>query len=365
MEKAIAEAEDDPRDFKVGAVIVTRDGYIIRAHGGEDELKKEHAEHRAIEKCFKLGHSLEGATLYTTLEPCVEHSRSPGDIPCAVKILDTSISKVVIGLIDVDGRVRKRGISKLRGKRLEVVECNDLALRQRIERLMASFLTRDRPHLLECPPYGSPVAFFGRQEERVALTDWLCKRGADGLLPIFVLYDGPGGTGKSSLAYVWMKRDVVGDDLPLPKDSPDEAKRSRVGDGWRTGLTVLWFSFYVEDGGGDFYSFLERAIEHLSHKTKRSEDYRDGQRLNYARLAEDVIEYATTEPTLLIWEGAERLLREYDLSSKGARHQETSRQRRESEARLCADVNVARFLAQLSGSVYPSSEWSDQCVCPA
>lgn len=140
---AIDEAQDDPRDFKVGAVIVTRAGHVIKAHGGEDELQKEHAEHRAIEKCLALGLSLDGATLYTTLEPCVEHSRSPGDTPCAVKILDTEISKVVIGLVDVDGRVRKQGISKLRGKRLEVVVCDDVALRKRIELMMATFLIRD------------------------------------------------------------------------------------------------------------------------------------------------------------------------------------------------------------------------------
>ena len=212
---------------------------------------------------------------------------------------------------------------------------------------MATFLIRDRPHLLERPQYGSPAVFCGRQEERAALTDWLCKRGADGRLPIFVLYDGPGGTGKSSLAYVWMKRDVVGDELPLPSDQPDEAKRSRVGSGWRTGLTVLWFSFYAEDGGGDFHSFLECAIEHLSHGTKRAEEYRDGKTLNYARLAEDVIECVTSAPTLLIWDGAERLLREFDAN------QRISKQDRGRETRLCADVNVQRFLVQLSASAYP------------
>src|SRR5262245_60266263 len=124
----LAEAEKDPRQFKVGALIVTRDQRMIMAHGGEDADGIEHAEHRAIDKCLEQRISLDGATLYTTLEPCVEHARSPGFTPCAVKILDTTIKRVVIGLIDVDQRVRLEGLKKLRGKNLEVVLCDDLDL---------------------------------------------------------------------------------------------------------------------------------------------------------------------------------------------------------------------------------------------
>lgn len=114
IEPAIKEAGDDPRQFKVGAVIVTRNNEVVSAHGGEDSNGKEHAELRAIHKCLEQSYELEGATLYTTLEPCVEHARSPGDTPCAVEILTHRIDRVVIGIIDTDSRVRKRGVHKLR-----------------------------------------------------------------------------------------------------------------------------------------------------------------------------------------------------------------------------------------------------------
>ena len=345
--QAIEEAERDPRDFKVGAVIVTRDQNVVKAHGGEDEIGKEHAEHRAINKCLERKFPLDGATLYTTLEPCVEQSRSPGETPCAVKILGNPISRVVIGLLDPDQRVHRRGLRKLNRKRIEVVVCDDAGLRQRIEDLMARFLSRDRPQLLECPPFPVARTFSGRHNERYRLSQWLCKYGEDGQIPIMLIHDGPGGTGKSTLAYVWMKRDVAGVDIPLPPDPKLEAKKSAVDVGWRTGLKVLWFSFYSDEGGGDFYGFLERAIEHFSDHTKRFTDYLCGTRLDWLRMAEDLRSLVTAQPSLIIWDGAERLLREYAPLANG----QDKSQGDASQSRLCADVNVARFLWGLSSCV--------------
>ena len=352
MAEAVEEAAKDPRPFKVGAVIVTRDKTIIRAHGGEDEEGKEHAEHRAIDKTLAAGLSLDGATLYTTLEPCVEHARSPGDIPCAVKILETPIERVVYGIVDVDQRVRQHGRRKLSAGRVEVVLCNDREIITSIEKLMAPFLVRDRPKLLECPRVAPPLSFHGRYRERRDLTEWFCKLGANGRRPILLIHDGPGGTGKTALAYMWVKRDVVGDEIPLPADPKDVAARCRVSDGWRTGLTVVWYSFYREEGGGSFHGFLEEAIQHLSHGQHTVDEYERNEGVDYASMAQDVIKLVTQQPTLVVWDGAERLLKEYEDPAFSSGEERVAGETQELDSRLLADVHAARFLRQLAGDVH-------------
>jgi hypothetical protein len=167
-----------------------------------------------------------------------------------------------------------------------------------------------------------------------------------------VIHDGPGGTGKSTLAYVWMKRDVVGEEIPLPPDSPAEAKRSRVSTGWQTGLNVLWFSFYSEEGGGDFYDFLGRAIEHFSDHIKRPEDYRRGVNVDWSSMAEDVRKLVANQHSLIIWDGAERLLHEYTPAAPAANVRRSFLFKGDAyQSRLCADWNIAKFLWGLSSCV--------------
>ncbi len=99
----------------VGAIVV-KDGEILGS--GRHLLAGEaHAEVEAIEDSLSSGASLEGATLYVTLEPCSTFGRTP---PCTEKIISSGVGKVVIGCEDRNPAHRGRGIQILRDGGIEV-----------------------------------------------------------------------------------------------------------------------------------------------------------------------------------------------------------------------------------------------------
>ena len=114
MEMAVAEAmksvsEDSRPHPKVGVVIV-KDG-SIQATAFRGESPGSHAEYTALEK-KSSGIDLSGATLYTTLEPCT--TRNHPKIPCARRVIERQIGKVVIGILDPNPRIRGRGVWDLK-----------------------------------------------------------------------------------------------------------------------------------------------------------------------------------------------------------------------------------------------------------
>jgi len=96
---------------KVGAVIVKEGRVIAEAFRGEDGSDK-HAEEIAIGKCKKQ--DLIGATLITTLEPCIPPARSPDKASCTHLIIQNGIKKVIIGIIDPNREVHGGGDLLLR-----------------------------------------------------------------------------------------------------------------------------------------------------------------------------------------------------------------------------------------------------------
>ena len=121
MRAAIEEAErargatgDNPW---VGAVIVV--GGAIVARGRTHPPGESHAEAAAIQDARARGIEIAGATLYTTLEPCSFHGRTPA---CARAIVERGIARVVIGLRDPDPRVDGAGARILRDAGIEVIE---------------------------------------------------------------------------------------------------------------------------------------------------------------------------------------------------------------------------------------------------
>jgi diaminohydroxyphosphoribosylaminopyrimidine deaminase/5-amino-6-(5-phosphoribosylamino)uracil reductase len=123
MRLAIEEAEfargrtgDNPW---VGCAIVSPLGELIgRGHTlgpGED-----HAEIAAARKAQAGGHDVVGATLYSTLEPCSFHGRTPA---CARSIAERGIARVVLGMRDPHPRVNGAGALILRDAGVEVIEC--------------------------------------------------------------------------------------------------------------------------------------------------------------------------------------------------------------------------------------------------
>lgn len=110
IEEARKSVPEDSRIHPKVGVVVVKDGRILAtAHRGE--IPQCHAEFIALEK--KLTDLvLLGATVYTTLEPCT--SRSHPKVPCAIRLTERKVSRVVIGMLDPDNRISGRGQRALR-----------------------------------------------------------------------------------------------------------------------------------------------------------------------------------------------------------------------------------------------------------
>lgn len=94
----------------VGAVVAGEYEGATESPGGR------HAEAVALDAA---GAAARGAELHVTLEPCVafEGKRTP---PCAERIVDAGVARVVVALEDPDDRVRGRGIAALRAAGIDV-----------------------------------------------------------------------------------------------------------------------------------------------------------------------------------------------------------------------------------------------------
>jgi len=88
-------------------VIVTADG-VLAGQGYHERAGEAHAEVRAIENA---GSRTRGATMYCTLEPCAHHGRTG---PCAARIVEAGIARVVVSVEDPNPLVSGRGFAYLR-----------------------------------------------------------------------------------------------------------------------------------------------------------------------------------------------------------------------------------------------------------
>ena len=89
----------------VGAVVV-RDGAIV----GEGHTMPPGQRHAEIGALNQAGELARGATLYTTLEPCCHHGRTP---PCTEAVISSGVAKVVAAAIDPNPAVAGKGMQRL------------------------------------------------------------------------------------------------------------------------------------------------------------------------------------------------------------------------------------------------------------
>lgn len=96
----------------VGCVVV-KEGRIV-GMGAHLRQGEAHAEVHALNMA---GAEAEGSTVYVTLEPCSHHGRTP---PCADRLIQERVRRVVVAVQDPNPKVSGRGIEKLRENGIDV-----------------------------------------------------------------------------------------------------------------------------------------------------------------------------------------------------------------------------------------------------
>ena len=119
MQRALAAAARSrtvsPPNPWVGCVIVTADGRIFE--GSTEAPGSRHAEVVALDAARAANADLAGATVYTTLEPCSHHGRTP---PCTDALVAAGVARVVTALTDPDPQVAGEGFARLRAAGITV-----------------------------------------------------------------------------------------------------------------------------------------------------------------------------------------------------------------------------------------------------
>jgi diaminohydroxyphosphoribosylaminopyrimidine deaminase/5-amino-6-(5-phosphoribosylamino)uracil reductase len=107
--------------------VIVKNGRVL-SKGFHHAVGQPHAEIEALEKLTNfrnlrdagfdpdslspVNHSLKGATIYVTLEPCSSHGKTP---PCTEALIRAGIDRVVYGSTDPDKRHRGRATRRAAG----------------------------------------------------------------------------------------------------------------------------------------------------------------------------------------------------------------------------------------------------------
>jgi diaminohydroxyphosphoribosylaminopyrimidine deaminase/5-amino-6-(5-phosphoribosylamino)uracil reductase len=158
----------------VGAVVVSPDGVVV-GQGFHERAGKPHAEVQAL---GMAGPRARGATLYCTLEPCCHQGRTG---PCAPRIVEAGITRVVAATVDPNPVVDGRGFNYLRAQGVDV----QIGLRESAAvRLNQPFftLTREgRPFVILKAATSLDGCIARTAVERTELTSAVANRHAHGV----------------------------------------------------------------------------------------------------------------------------------------------------------------------------------------
>ncbi len=123
----------------VGCVITDAQGTVL-ARGHTQGPGEHHAEIEAILDAQAHGHAVAGATMYSTLEPCSFHGRTPA---CSRVIVEHRIGLLVIGMRDPHPRVDGEGARIIREAGIEVIEG---ACEREVRRQLGAWVFVHHPH---------------------------------------------------------------------------------------------------------------------------------------------------------------------------------------------------------------------------
>lgn len=137
--KGLGSASPNPL---VGSVVVYNDEII--GEGYHHRCGEAHAEVNAL-NAVKNRSLLPFSTLYVNLEPCAHYGKTP---PCAVRIIDENVSKVVISNIDTFDKVAGKGIQMLKQAGVQVVTSVLEEEGRWLNRRFFTFHEKKRPYII-------------------------------------------------------------------------------------------------------------------------------------------------------------------------------------------------------------------------
>jgi len=123
----------------VGCVIV-RDGRIVGL-GAHLKRGEGHAEVHAL---AMAGEQARGSTVYVTLEPCSHFGRTP---PCANKLIEAGVKRVVVACQDPNPRVAGQGLKMLAERGIEVAVGVLEQEARELNEAFFTYITRKRPFI--------------------------------------------------------------------------------------------------------------------------------------------------------------------------------------------------------------------------
>ena len=172
IEEALKSVPEDERPHpKVGAIIVKDGNVLSKAHRGEKP--KSHAEYVALEDKLP-DHLVAGSTVYTTLEPCT--TRKHPKIPCAQRLIDRKVGRVVIGMLDPNPDIRGLGDQLLSEAGIEV-QLFPRDLRAQVEEINRGFIRaqKQRQIAIGSATLESDPKEFWEQRKKLPETELLRK----------------------------------------------------------------------------------------------------------------------------------------------------------------------------------------------
>ena len=101
---------------RVGCVIVNAQGHVV-GQGHTQRAGGPHAEVVALQDAASKNISVEGATVYVSLEPCAHHGKTG---PCCEALAKAKVGKVVVAMVDPNPLVAGKGIDKLKAANIDV-----------------------------------------------------------------------------------------------------------------------------------------------------------------------------------------------------------------------------------------------------